>query len=92
MQISQFTRLPASTFLIIFAGTPPAGQLHTVNGAETKFIRFQQLHQPFAPLCGVVPYVPPVAVLLRVKLADRHFLSNRFEKSLDMPVSIIADS
>ena len=49
----------------------------TINRAGTKFIRFQQLHQPFAPLCGVVPYVPPVAVLLRVKLADGHFLSDR---------------
>ena len=51
--------------VIILLGTGlRISQLHTVNGAGTKFIRFQQLHQPFAPLCGVMLYVPPVAVLL----------------------------
>ena len=43
--------------------------------AGTKFIRFQQLYQPLAPLCSVVPDISLVACLLCVKFADSQFLS-----------------
>ncbi len=52
------------------------GELHIFNPTGSKFILLQNPHELFSPLLCTMPHICPVAYLLCVELADRHFLSD----------------
>ena len=58
--------------------------LDRINASGTERVFFQNVHKVLASLFRIAFDVLSVAVLLRIKLADCHFLSNRVNAVIEV--------